>query len=121
MPQGSAQKRLRGLAALLMLVALLLAGQYGAASAMHHVALGHATLIAVGASDGVPLPCQPDEPHGMPCCHVSACTMVVAPPQMAPALIPPVAGIVVAFLPPVLRQIGGAAPDPALRPPRAAI
>ena len=47
--------------------------------------------------------------------------MVVAPPQIAPAVILPVAGSVVAFLPPAPRQTGGATPDPALRPPRAAI
>ena len=119
--RGCAQRWLRGLVALLVLGGVLLAGQSGTAAAAHHAASGYAILIAAGESGGMPSPCQPDEPHGMSCCHVSACSMVVAPPQIAPALILPIEGSVVAFLPPPPCQIGGATPDPALRPPRAAI
>ncbi len=106
--------------ALLVLGGALLAGQSGTAAA-HHAASGYAMVIAAGVSHGVPSPCPPDEPRGMPCCQTSACSMVVAPPQMAPALIPPVAGSVVAFLPPAPCPPGGTIPDPALRPPRAVI
>ena len=122
MLRGCAQRWLWGLVALLVLGGMQLAGLPGRAAAAHHAALGHAMAIAAaGASGGTPSPCQPDEPHGMPCCQASACTTVVAPPQMAPALTLPVARSVVAFLPPAPRQTGGTTPDPALRPPRAAI
>ncbi len=47
--------------------------------------------------------------------------MVVAPPQIEAAVTPPVAGSVVAFLPLAPCQPGGTIPDPARRPPRAAI
>ena len=107
--------------ALLVLGGVLLAGQSGTATAAHHAISGDAMLIAAGVNNGVPSPCQPDEPHGMPCCQTSACSMVVAPPQIAAAVTPPVAGSVVAFVLTVACQPGGIIPDPALRPPRAAI
>ena len=47
--------------------------------------------------------------------------MVVAPPQIAAAVTPPVAGSVVAFLLLAPFRPGGTIPDPALRPPRAVI
>ena len=118
--RGCAQRWLRGLVALLVLGGVLLAGQSGTAAAAHHAASGYAMLIAAGVTHGGPSPCQPDEPHGMPCCQTSACSMVVAPPQIAAAVTPPVAGSVVAFLLPAPCQPGGTLPDPALRPPRAA-
>ncbi|MHB1872845.1 MAG: hypothetical protein ACYCT1_18630 [Steroidobacteraceae bacterium] len=112
---------MRGLAALLVLGGLLLAGQPGAAAAEHHAALGRAMVIAAATSSGTPSPCHPDEPRGMLCCQTSACSMVVAPLQIAAAVTPPVAGSVVAFLLLAPYQPGGTLPDPALRPPRAAI
>jgi hypothetical protein len=110
------------LVALLVLGAVLLAGQSETAAAMHHAASGHLMLTAADViSYGAPSSCPPDEQHGMPCCQTGACSMIVAPPQIAVAVTPPVAGSVVAFLLPAPCQAGGTTPDPALRPPRAAI
>ncbi|MDE2333165.1 MAG: hypothetical protein KGK10_01345 [Rhodospirillales bacterium] len=112
---------MRGLVALLVLGGVLLAGQSRTAAAAHHAVSGYVMLIAAGVSHGAPSPCSPDEPRGIPCCQTSACSIVVAPPQIAAAVTPPVAGRVVAFLLLAPCQPGGTIPDPALRPPRAVI
>ena len=119
--RGFAQRWLRGLVALLVLGGVLLAGQSGTAAVAHHAASGYAMLIAAGVTHGGPSPCQPDEPHGMPCCQTSACSMAIAPPQIAAAVTPPVAGRVVAFLLLAPCRPGGTIPDLELRPPRTAI
>lgn len=120
MPKGWVQGWTRGLAAVLVLVGLLLAGWPTPAPA-HPTAPDVAVAVAAAQTGSAQPPCDPGEPHGMPCCQESACTAHAVPGLAMQVLAHSAARHIIVFVSLQPHRLAGTVPDPGMRPPRTVV